>query len=349
MGHGGAEPGPVAGMAGPGPRDDVTGPQGHPGVPGHGVAGPGRREAECTAGPAPRGSRDGSPPGVARIRVRLDIGYDGTGFSGWARQPGRRTVQGTLEDALARVLNLAEPAALTVAGRTDAGVHARGQVAHADVPADSWTEGGHSAARRLARLLPPDVRVHRITPAPPGFDARFSAIWRRYAYRVCDDPAAADPQARHTTLWYRSRLDVEAMNEAARGCLGERDFAAFCRRREGASTVRALLRLDWARPAPAMAEATVVADAFCHNMVRALVGAMLKVGDGSRPPTWPAEVLAAGIRDPAVPVVGPHGLCLEEVGYPADAGLAARAAAARNPRATPAAAPQASTPAPAPP
>jgi len=276
--------------------------------------------------------------GLTVIRVRLDIGYDGTGYSGWARQPGQRTVQGTLEDALARVLGLAEPPALTVAGRTDAGVHARGQVAHADLPADRWGDNGPDAARRLARLLAPDVRVHRLAPAPAGFDARFSAIWRRYAYRVCDDPSLADPLARHATLWYRSRLDIAAMNEAARECLGEHDFAAFCRRREGASTVRTLLRLDWARSGPAAAEATVVADAFCHNMVRALVGALLKVGDGSRPAGWPARVLAARVRDPAVPVAGPHGLCLEEVGYPADAELAARATAARNLRTSPAAA-----------
>ena len=227
------------------------------------------------------GAEPGGPGGsTALIRVRLDIGYDGTGFSGWARQPGQRTVQETLEDALARVLSLPEPAPLTVAGRTDAGVHARGQVAHADIPADRWAAAGPAAVRRLSRLLPPDVRVHRAVPAPPGFDARFSAIWRRYAYRVCDDPALADPLARHRTLWHRSRLDIEVMNEAARACLGEHDFAAFCRRREGASTVRTLLRLDWARTGPAVAEATVVADAFCHNMVRALVGAMLKVGEG---------------------------------------------------------------------
>src|SRR5215469_4999734 len=264
------------------------------------------------------------------IRVRLDVGYDGSGFSGWARQPGQRTVQETLEGALARVLRLPEPPALAVAGRTDAGVHARGQVAHCDVSAAYWAAGKDSALRRLARLLPPDVRVHRISPAPAGFDARFSAIWRRYAYRVCDDPAAADPLARGETLWYRHRLDVGAMNEAARACLGEHDFAAFCRRREGASTVRALLRLDWARTAPALAEATVVADAFCHNMVRALIGALLRVGDGSKAPGWPAQVLTAAVRDPGVPVLPPHGLCLEEVGYPPDAELSARAAESRN-------------------
>jgi len=324
VGHGATEPGtPMAGLVvWPRPRDEVAGPRGEQGVPGPSARGHAPGKAECL-------------PGAGTVRVRLDIGYDGTGFSGWARQPGQRTVQGTLEDALARVLGLAEPAALTVAGRTDAGVHARGQVAHVDVPADRWADAGHTAARRLARLLPPDVRVHRLTPAPPGFDARFSAIWRRYAYRVCDDLALADPLARHATLWYRGTLDVAAMNQAAKGLVGEHDFAAFCRRRDGASTVRTLLRLDWARPAPAVAEATVVADAFCHNMVRALVGALLKVGDGSRPPAWPAQVLAAGVRDPAAPVVGPQGLCLEEVGYPADAGLAARATAARNLRAAP--------------
>jgi tRNA pseudouridine38-40 synthase len=276
-----------------------------------------------------------SNAGTEAIRVRLDVGYDGSGFSGWARQPGQRTVQETLEGALTRVLRLPESPALTVAGRTDAGVHARGQVAHCDVPAVYWAAGKDTVLRRLARLLPPDVRVHRISPAPAGFDARFSAIWRRYAYRVCDDPSQADPLTRHVTLWYRSRLDIAAMNEAARQCLGEHDFAAFCRRRDGASTVRTLLRLDWSRSGPAVAEAAVVADAFCHNMVRALVGALLKVGDGSRPPGWPAQVLAARVRDPAAPVVGPHGLCLEEVGYPADADLAARAAEARNLRTAP--------------
>jgi tRNA pseudouridine38-40 synthase len=267
------------------------------------------------------------------IRVRIDLGYDGSGFSGWARQPGRRTVQQTLEDALGRVLRLAGPPQLTVAGRTDAGVHARGQVAHADLPADRWEAAAATAGRRLAGVLPPDLRVHAIAPAPAEFDARFSALWRRYAYRVCDDPAAADPLGRHETLWYPRPLSIEAMNEAAQACLGEHDFAAFCRRREGASTVRELLRLDWARPAPGLAVATVVADAFCHNMVRALVGALLRVGEGGRPAGWPAQVLAAAERDPGVPVVAPHGLCLEEVGYPPPGQLAARALATRRSRA----------------
>jgi tRNA pseudouridine38-40 synthase len=270
------------------------------------------------------------------VRLRLDISYDGAGFSGWARQPGRRTVQQTLEEALGRVLRLPGPPALTVAGRTDAGVHAHGQVAHCDVPAEAWLAAEGTAGHRLSRALAPDVRVRRAAVAAPGFDARFSALWRRYTYRVCDNPAGADPLTRHVTLWHARALDLAAMNEAAQLCLGEHDFAAFCRRREGASTVRALLRWDWARAEPSLVIATVVADAFCHNMVRALVGAALRVGDGSRPPDWPVRVLAGRARDPGVPVVPAHGLCLAAVGYPPDSQLAVRAAATRRQRAGPA-------------
>jgi tRNA pseudouridine38-40 synthase len=268
-------------------------------------------------------------PGAALARLRLDLSYDGSGFHGWSLQPGLRTVQEVLADALGRALALPAPPALTVAGRTDAGVHARGQVAHVELPAAAWAAAGPSAARRLTRLLPPDLRVRAIGPAPDGFDARFSALWRRYSYRVCDDPAAADPLRRHDTLWYPRQVEVAGMNQAALACLGTHDFAAFCRRREGASTVRELLRLEWVRAAPGLAVATVAADAFCHNMVRALVGALLTVGDGRRPVGWLADVLAARVRDPAVMVVAPHGLCLEEVAYPPDPDLATRARATR--------------------
>jgi tRNA pseudouridine38-40 synthase len=275
------------------------------------------------------------------VRLRIDLAYDGSGFSGWAAQPGRRTVEDVLAAALGRVLRLPGPPGLTVAGRTDAGVHARGQVAHADVPAGAWT-AVRRPLDRLAAVLPADVRVHAVGPAPDGFDARFSALWRRYSYRVCDDPARADPLRRHETLWSFRRLDLAAMNEAARSLVGEHDFAAFCRRREGATTVRALRVLDWRRDADGLAVATVAADAFCHNMVRALVGALVAVGEGRRPPGWPAGVLAAAVRDPAVRVVAPHGLCLEEVGYPPPAELAARAAETRRLRVTSTAYPSAS-------
>jgi len=269
-------------------------------------------------------------------RLRLDLSYDGSGFHGWSVQPGLRTVQQVLAEALSRILALPGPAALTVAGRTDAGVHARGQVAHVDVPESAWDAVGGTALRRLNRLLPPDLRVRAIEPAPEGFDARFSALWRRYSYRVCDDPAAADPLRRHDTLWHPRPLDVARMNAAARACLGEHDFAAFCRRREGATTVRELLRLEWARPVPGLAVATVSADAFCHNMVRSMIGGLLAVGDGRRPEAWLGTVLAAGVRDPAVTVAPPHGLCLEEVAYPPAQDLAARAQLTRRVRPAPA-------------
>jgi tRNA pseudouridine38-40 synthase len=215
-------------------------------------------------------------------------------------------------------------------------VHARGQVGHVDVPAANWTAAAGSAARRLGRILPPAIRVAAIATAPEGFDARFSALWRRYSYRVCDDAASADPLRRHDTLWYRRTLDLDLMNRAAAACVGEHDFAAFCRSREGATTIRELQRLDWARAEPGVAVATVIADAFCHNMVRALAGALLSVGDGARPPEWLGQVLAARDRDPAVRVAPPHPLCLEEVGYPEPAAMASRAASTRRVRTLPA-------------
>ena len=261
------------------------------------------------------------------IRARLDVSYEGTEFSGWARQPGRRTVQGVLEDALATVLRI--PAvALTVAGRTDAGVHASGQVAHADVPR-------LPDRRRLAGLLPADVRVRDVRAAPAGFDARFSATRRRYEYRIVDDPASADPLRRRFVLAWPRPLDATAMADAATALVGLHDFAAFCRRREGATTVRALERLDVARDAGGELVCTVVADAFCHSMVRSLVGALLAVGEGRREPAWPAALLAREERASDVSVAPPHGLTLVEVGYPPDDELAARAETTRARRTLP--------------
>ncbi len=270
------------------------------------------------------------------VRVRLDLSYDGSGFSGWARQrEGQRTVQEELETALQVVLRQPAPYELTVAGRTDAGVHARGQVAHVDLPAEVWEQQGAAGElllRRLAGRLPHDVRVWRVAAAPPHFNARFSAIWRRYVYRVADDPGGVDPLLRGHVLWHNRPLDADAMNAAAERLLGEHDFAAFCKRREGATTIRRLLELRWDRRADGVLEATVQADAFCHNMVRALVGAMLFVGDGHRAPEWVGRVLAAAVRESAVQVVRPHGLTLEEVGYPGAAELAARNRASRRVR-----------------
>ncbi|MFC5380089.1 tRNA pseudouridine synthase A [Aquipuribacter nitratireducens] len=268
------------------------------------------------------------------VRLRLDLGYDGTGFHGWAVQPGLRTVAGVLVDALGTVLRTpAEEvlAATVVAGRTDAGVHASGQVAHVDVDpgALAGAGGGDGIRRRLRGLLPADVRVVAVAPAPTGFDARFSALRRHYRYRVCDDPSGVDPLRRHDTLAHPRLLDEARMDAAAGRLLGLHDFAAFCRRREGATTTRTLLRYTWARDADGTVVARVSADAFCHSMVRALVGALLPVGDGRRDVTWPQEVLRGRVRDPAVGVVAAHGLTLVGVDYPPDEDLAARASEAR--------------------
>jgi tRNA pseudouridine38-40 synthase len=267
------------------------------------------------------------------VRVRLDLAYDGTDFSGWAAQPGRRTVEAELSAALTTVLRSPAPVRLTVAGRTDAGVHARGQVVHADVDADAWAQLPGRSDRtpelalrsRLAGVLTDDVVVARVCVTSPGFDARFSATSRRYLYRLADDVATHDPLRRRDTVWMRGLLDANAMNDAADLLVGLHDFAAFCRRRKGATTVRTLLALSWERGVDGVLRGTVVADAFCHSMVRSLVGALVPVGEGRRDVAWPAAVLAGGVRDGGVRVMPPHGLSLEEVTYPPDDQLAARA------------------------
>jgi tRNA pseudouridine38-40 synthase len=253
-----------------------------------------------------------------RTRVRLDLAYDGAGFSGWAAQPGRRTVAGTIADALGRVFGPDRVTGLTVAGRTDAGVHATGQVCHVDLPTAAWAELSGSLVRRLAGLLPTDVRVRAATEVPVDFDARFSATFRRYEYRVTDAPYGADPLRRHEILAWPRPLDLTALNRAAAGLVGEHDFAAYCRRKEHATTLRKITRLDWRRDEPAVLVATVQADAFCQAMVRSLVGAMLVAGDGRRPVEWPAGLLSRRDRSSQVTVAPAHGLTLVAVGYPDD-------------------------------
>ncbi|MEJ2888239.1 tRNA pseudouridine(38-40) synthase TruA [Actinomycetospora aeridis] len=270
---------------------------------------------------------------MSPARYRVDLAYDGTDFSGWARQPGLRTVQGVLEDTLATIWRV--PVALTVAGRTDAGVHADAQVCHVDLPDSVAIHPG--LVGRLARMLPPDVRVRAVAPAPEGFDARFSAFRRHYLYRVSTAPWGPEPlRARDTLRWPRP-LDLDAMNEAGRGLLGEHDFAAYCRPRPGATTIRELQRLEWTREPgePDVLVARLSADAFCHSMVRSVVGALLAVGEGRRSVEWPAALLAAGERSSEVTVAAARGLRLTGVDYPDDAGLAARAAATRQRRDTP--------------
>ena len=275
------------------------------------------------------------------MRIRLDIAYDGTHFRGWARQPSLRTVQGTLEDALALVLGTGprgEPTPrLVVAGRTDAGVHAAGQVAHLDLDTELLDALGRSRqkygspldllAQRARGVLGTyaDVTVHGIREAPAGFDARFSAVWRRYAYRVADSTTGYDPLERTRTTNVNAHLDVAAMDAAARSLIGLHDFAAYCRPREGATTIRTLLEFDWRRDEHGVLIANVRADAFCHSMVRALVGVCVAVGRGRLSIADAASLRDAGERTSAFPVLAAHGLTLMEVGYPADDQLASRA------------------------
>ena len=264
--------------------------------------------------------------GGGLVRLRLSVSYDGRALHGWARQPDQRTVQGDLEQALATVLRT--DVDLTVAGRTDAGVHATGQVAHCDVPRELWVEQSTKLVRRLRGVLPPDIAVPAVTEAHPDFDARFSALARHYVYRLTDDPAGPPPLRRADTVGWPRTLDSDAMAFAAGLLLGEQDFAAFCRRREGATTIRTLLALDVARSGHGI-EISASADAFCHSMVRSLVGALLAVGEGRRLPEWPAGLLSRTERASDVPVAPAHGLTLVRVDYPADADLAARASVTR--------------------
>ena len=256
----------------------------------------------------------------ALSRIRLDIAYDGTNFAGWAVQPNRRTVQGVLEEALGRILRSKTVIRLTVAGRTDAGVHALGQVAHADV---TTSMAPAELDRRLGRYLgaDSDVVVHAVTLAPPGFDARFSAEARRYEYRIMDGSERVNPMERHRAVILQDRLDLDVMNDVASRVVGLRDFGAFCKPRFMSTTIRELQEFLWRRDDDSTLVATLQADAFCHSMVqgRLTMAGLERVRDGAK-------------RTSKFKVLAPHGLCLTEVIYPPDHALAERAALTRDRR-----------------
>ncbi|WP_166986151.1 tRNA pseudouridine(38-40) synthase TruA [Canibacter zhoujuaniae] len=273
-------------------------------------------------------------------RLRLDIAYDGTDFHGWATQPGLRTVQGALEQALTTVLRrkpagaettvtAADPewVRLTVGGRTDAGVHARGQVAHLDVSEAEATQLLDRPRRIngvLVRQGVSDAVVRAVTQVPDEFDARFGALYRRYEYRICN-PGALDLLTRNHTVELKKTVDFDAMQAASQSLVGLRDFATFCKAREGATSVRHLSHFEWRQVAPGTFAARVQADAFCHSMVRALVGAAVAVGTGRISLRELAELEAARTRSAKFVVMPAHGLSLEEIAYPAPGELAARA------------------------
>ena len=254
-------------------------------------------------------------------RLRLDLSYDGTNFSGWGIQPDRRTVQHTVEEAISTVTQL--KAETIVAGRTDAGVHATGQVIHVDIPESIELD---DLAYKLNRILDEDIRINQITIAPPAFHARFSALRRYYEYRILDENKVIPPLARfNTEPWYRP-LDLDLMNEASALLLGTHDYAAFCKFREGATTIRTLETYSWRRDNQGVLIADVVADAFCYSMVRNLVGAIVCVADGRKDVSWISTLLENRERVSDSMVFPGRGLTLYKVDYPSGAELLDRAA-----------------------
>ncbi len=246
------------------------------------------------------------------LRLRIDLAYDGSSFSGWAKQPELRTVQGVVESAISKIARA--PIESIVAGRTDAGVHATGQVIHVDVPENMLFE---NLLYKLNRILDEDVRVMKISVAPFGFHARFSALRRTYIYKILDNNAVLSPLDRFDVApWYRP-LELEHMNQASALLLGEHDFSAFCKFREGGTTIRTLEKYFWVRSQDGYLVAEVVADAFCYSMVRNLVGAVVWVAEGRKDLQWVGALLANKERVSDSMVFPARGLTLTDVAYPA--------------------------------
>lgn len=258
-------------------------------------------------------------------RLQIDVAYDGTAFSGWATQPDKRTIQDLVEEAIACISRSSVES--VVAGRTDAGVHATGQVIHVDLPETVFTDGltYRDLRYKLNRILDEDVRIMEISDAPEGFHARFSALRRIYTYKIRDDNEVIAPLSRYDVApWYRP-LDVDLMNKASALVLGHHDFAAFCKFKEGGTTIRTLEKYQWRRDSEGLLIAEVVADAFCYSMVRNLVGAVICVTDGRKDPSWIQELLANKERVSDSLVFPARGLSLTRVEYPSDQELLDRA------------------------
>jgi len=251
----------------------------------------------------------------------MDLSYDGTNLSGWGRQPDRRTVQQMVEEAISTVAQ--HKAETIVAGRTDAGVHATGQVIHVDLPESLELT---DLAYKLNRILDEDIRINNIEIAPAAFHARFSALRRYYEYRILDENKVIPPLARFNTEgWYRP-LDVDVMNNASALLIGTHNYAAFCKFREGATTIRTLETFQWRRDREGYLVGDVVADAFCYSMVRNLVGAIVCVADGRKDVSWITTLLEDKERVSDSLVFPGRGLTLYKVDYPDAAELLERAA-----------------------
>lgn len=259
------------------------------------------------------------------LRIRIDFSYDGTNFSGWAKQPDQRTIQGEIESSLEAITR--NPVALQVAGRTDAGVHASAQVAHFDLP--DRDQNGHEwdltdLTYRLNRMLPEDIRIHQTSLAPKFFHARFSALSRSYIYKIADGGQLLPPLLRYdTATWYRP-LDIEKMNEAISPLLGQHDFASYCKARDTGTTIRTLQEFIFRREVNNFITAAIRADAFCHSMVRSLIGAAVCVGEGRFEPGWMKEILEGKERIGESLVFPARGLTLVNITYPQDDGLEER-------------------------
>ena len=262
-------------------------------------------------------------------RLRIDLAYDGTNYAGWAKQPDQRTLQGALEDALAKLFRTSINT--VVAGRTDAGVHATGQVVHADLPED--LEGSRyrpdvdpwdleHVKYRLNQMLEEDFRVLKVELAPINFDARFTATSRHYRYKLLDGNKDLLPLKRlDVATWFRP-LDIDLMNQASGPLLGKHDFLTFCRFREGATTLRTLLEFSWSRDAEGIVICDIAADGFGWNMVRNLVGAAVCVGEGRFEVSWMEQILQAQARVSDSYVFPARGLTLRHVEYPEASKLA---------------------------
>jgi tRNA pseudouridine38-40 synthase len=249
-------------------------------------------------------------------RVRLLVAYLGTGFHGFAAQPGQHTVAGSLVHALERQLR--HTVELTCAGRTDAGVHAWGQVVSLDVRSDADLA---DLTRAVNRTLRPAIVVRAAEPAPDDFSARYSARWRRYRYTIVNRPVP-DPFAAATAWHVETSLDLAAMRLAADPLVGEHDFSAFCRRPPKGSLVRLVTDVQWVDAGDGVLRFEIEATSFCQQQVRAIVGTLVDVGRGRRKAGEMAGILRGGNRAAAGQLAPPHGLCLWSVGYDDSWGLA---------------------------